>query len=157
MLLVSTYNVYLTIHVIAAIIWVGGAAVSQVFALRAQRDPDPERMAGFARDVEFVGKTMFVPASLVLLVAGLLLVHAGDWSLRSGWLIFGLIVFLASFLVGVGFLAPESARIAKAIDQSGAGSDEARRRISRIFLVSRIELVFLLLVVIDMVIKPGAH
>ena len=135
--------------------WVGGALVTQVYAVRVQADSDPERLIGFARDVEFVGKTMFTPASLVLVIFGFLLVHEGNWDLGKTWLIFALIVYAASFVVGAGFLGPESGRIARAIDEHGPTSGEAQRRIARIFLISRIELLFLLLVVVDMVVKPG--
>jgi uncharacterized membrane protein len=143
------------VHILAAIVWVGGALITQVYAVRVQADSDPERLIGFARDVEFVGKTMFTPASLVLVVFGFLLVNEGNWDLGQTWLIFALIVFAASFAVGVGFLAPESGRIARALEEFGPTSGEAQRRINRIFLVSRIELLFLLLVVVDMVVKPG--
>ena len=153
--LVTAYQFYLTVHILAAVVWVGGATITQVYAARAMADPSPERLAGFARDAEFVGKTMFTPASLVLVVFGFLLVNEGNWSLGSTWLVFALAVFAASFALGVGFLAPESARIARAIELHGVGSTEATRRIERIFLVSRIELLFLMLVVVDMVVKPG--
>jgi len=143
------------VHILAAVVWVGGATITQVYAARAMADPSPERLVGFARDAEFVGKTMFTPASLVLVVFGFLLVNEGNWSLGSTWLVFALTVFAASFAVGIGFLAPESGRIARAIELHGVGSTEATRRIERIFLVSRIELLFLLLVVVDMVVKPG--
>ena len=154
-LLVTAYQFYLTVHVLAAIVWVGGALVTQVYAVRAQADTSPDRLVGFARDVEFVGKTMFTPASLVLVIFGFLLVNEGNWSLGDIWLTFALIVFAASFAVGIGFLGPESGRLARAIEQHGPSSREVRRRIERIFLVSRIELLFLLLVVVDMVVKPG--
>ena len=58
--------------------------------------------------------------------------------------------------VGSSFLGPESGRIAKIVETEGAASPNAQARIKRIFLISRIELVLLLLVVIDMVVKPGA-
>jgi uncharacterized membrane protein len=93
------------VHILAAVVWVGGATITQVYAARAMADPSPERLAGFARDAEFVGKTMFTPASLVLVVFGFLLVSEGNWSLGSTWLIFALAVFAASFAVGIGFLA----------------------------------------------------
>ena len=50
--------------------------------------------------------------------------------------------------------APESGRIAKIIKTEGAESPEAERRIRRILLISRIELVLLLGVIFDMVVKP---
>jgi hypothetical protein len=41
------------------------------------------------------------------------------------------------------------------VEQRGPDDPEYLRRLGRIFLVSRIELVILILVVIDMAIKPG--
>jgi hypothetical protein len=66
-----------------------------------------------------------------------------------------MIVILISIAVGAGFIGPESGRIARAIDAGGVDSPEAQMRINRIFLVSRIELTLLLLIVADMVVKPG--
>jgi hypothetical protein len=68
---------------------------------------------------------------------------------------FGLVVIALSIIVGAGYLGPEAGRIARATERSGVESAEVQRRIRRIFLVSRIELVFLFAVVFDMVVKPG--
>jgi hypothetical protein len=68
---------------------------------------------------------------------------------------FGLVIIALSILVGAGYLGPEAGRIAKATERDGVDSPEVQARIQRIFLVSRIELVFLLAVVFDMVVKPG--
>jgi hypothetical protein len=69
---------------------------------------------------------------------------------------FALVVFGGSFILGAGFIGPESGRIRKLMETQGPASPEVQRRIERIFLVSRIELLFLILVVFDMVVKPGA-
>ena len=154
-LLTTTYQWLLTVHILAAVVWVGGAFALQVLAIRVVRDPDPTRLAAFARDTEVVGMRVFLPASLVLLLFGFWLVHEGNWSLAEGWLTFGLIVIGISIATGAGFLGPESGRIARVIEAEGPASPDARRRISRIFLVSRIELVLLVLTVVAMTAKPG--
>jgi uncharacterized membrane protein len=154
-LLVTSYQFYLTVHILAAIVWVGGATITQVYAVRAQASGDAERVAGFARDAEFVGRTMFAPSAIVLVIFGFLLVNEGNWSLGSTWIVIALVVWAASFAVGIGFLGPESGRIGRLIEQHGPGTPEVRRRIDRIFLISRIELLFLILIVVDMVTKPG--
>jgi len=154
-LLTTTYQWLLTVHILAAVVWVGGAFTLQVMAIRVVRDPDPTRLAAFARDTEVVGMRVFLPASLVLLLFGFWLVHEGNWSLSEGWLTFGLIVIGISIVTGAGFLGPESGRIARVIEAEGPASREARRRINRIFLISRIELVLLLLTVVAMTAKPG--
>ena len=154
-LLTTTYQWLLTVHILAAVVWVGGGFTLQMMAIRVSRDPDPARLAAFARDVEVVGMRVFLPASLVLLLFGFWLVHEGNWSLSEGWLTFGLIVIGISIVTGAGFLGPEAGRVARVIEQQGPASPEARRRISRIFLVSRVELVLLVLTVVAMTAKPG--
>jgi uncharacterized membrane protein len=155
-LAVTLYLVLKSLHVLAAITWVGGAIMTQAFAIRTLRSGDPERMATFASDVEFIGQRMFTTASLVLLLLGIWMVIIGPWSFGMTWILFALIVFGGSFALGAGFLGPESGRIGKLMEAQGPSSPEVQRRIRRIFLVSRIELLFLILVVFDMVIKPGA-
>lgn len=68
---------------------------------------------------------------------------------------FGFVVWLLSFIAGAGYLGPESGRLGKLVDERGPDDPEYQRRISTIFLVSRIELLLLILVVLDMTVKPG--
>jgi len=51
---------------------------------------------------------------------------------------------------------PEAERLGKALGERGPSDSEVGRRIRRILVISRIDLVVLLLVVADMVFKPGA-
>ena len=156
MLAITLYLTLKSLHVLAAIGWLGGAVTTQAFALRVKSTGDAERMAAFTKDVEFVGQRLFTSASLVLLLLGIWMVIVGPWSFGMTWILFALIVFGGSFVLGAGFIGPESGRIGKLIEAEGPSSPEVQRRIKRIFLVSRIELVFLVLVVFDMVVKPGA-
>jgi len=156
MLAITLYLTLKSLHVLAAITWVGGAITTQVFAIRTTRSKDPERVVAFMRDEEFIGQRLFTSASLVLLLLGIWMVIIGPWSFGMTWILFALVVFGGSFILGAGFLGPESSRIGTLIESQGAASPEVQRRIKRIFLVSRIELVFLILVVFDMVVKPGA-
>jgi len=153
----NNYNALKFVHVLAAVVWVGGACTVQVYALLALRTDDPARVAAFAADTEFVGMRIFLPSSLILLVSGMFTLHdsSGAWSYSQGWVQFGLAVIALSIVVGAGYLGPESGRIARATEAHGVASAEVQARIRRIFLVSRIELVFLLAVVFDMVVKPG--
>ena len=69
---------------------------------------------------------------------------------------FGLAVFFAaSFIAGAAFLGPESGRLAKLTAEKGAEDPDVQRRIRRVVMVSRIELVLLIAIVFDMVVKPG--
>lgn len=153
----DTFEVLKTLHVLAAVIWVGGAAATQVYAIRATNSNDPTRMAALAKDAEFVGTRVFTPASLLVLGLGIwMVIDREEIAFGDTWIVLGLIGILFSALVGSIFLGPESGRIGKLIDAEGAESPEVSRRLKRIFLVSRVELVVLLLVVVDMVVRPGA-
>ena len=152
--IVTWYEVWKTLHVLAAVAWVGGALTLNVLAFFALRSQLPGRKAEFAREAEKVGMRLFLPAGVILVVMGFILVHQGQWGYHT-WVILALVAYGLSFVTGAAFLGPESGRIGKAIAVEGPDSPAVAARINRIVLVSRIELVILLLIVVDMVLKPG--
>jgi uncharacterized membrane protein len=156
-LVVNTYNSLKFVHVLSAVVWVGGACTLQAFAIRISASGDGVRMATFAKDAEYVGNRIFLPSSIILLVSGIFTIHesSGAWTYDQTWVQIGLAMIIVSIAIGAGFIGPEAGRVVRAIEQHGPASDEARYHINRIFLVSRIELVLLLLVIFDMVTKPG--
>jgi len=148
------YTFFKSVHVIAAVIWVGGAFTIQAFAFRIMRSGDVRRQAEFAKDSEFVGMRIFIPVTWLLLLAAIGMMVNLHWSWGQNWVVLGLIAFAASFVVGAAFLGPESGRIAKVIEREGPESPDAHARIRRILLVSRCELVVLVTVIVNMVVKP---
>jgi uncharacterized membrane protein len=141
------------IHVLCAVVWVGGAFMTQLYALRAQAGAIP--LAAFSKQAEFLGQRTFLPASLILLGTGIWLVSRDVFTLDD-WVVWGLIVIGISIVTGAGFLGPESGRIGRLIDERGDDDAEVKQRLGRLFWVSRIELVLLISVVIVMTTKPGA-
>ena len=135
------YTFFKSIHVVAAVIWVGGATTIQAYAFRILRTGDGKRQADFAKDTEIVGMRVFTPSSAVLFLAAIGLMVNGNWSWGQNWTVLGLIAFALSFVIGAGYLGPEN-------------SPEAQARIRRILMVSRAELVVLLAVIVTMVVKP---
>jgi hypothetical protein len=57
--------------------------------------------------------------------------------------------------VGLGFYPQQARKIEAAIAADGATSEVAQAGISRILMVNSIEILVLVLVVIDMAVKPG--
>ena len=141
------------VHILCAIVWIGGAFVTQIYAMRAQAGQ--MALGPYAKQTEFVGQRTFLPASLILLATGFWLVSRDVFTLDE-WVVWGLIVIGISVVTGAGFLGPEAGRIGKLIDERGDQDPEVRQRLGRLFLVSRVELVLLISVVIVMVTKPGA-
>ena len=148
------YSTWKALHVLAALVWVGGGVMIQLLASRILRTDDPERMAKFAKDVEHVTTRTFIPASLVLLALGFVLMDQGGWEYKF-WVVFALAGFAVSFIAGAGFLGPESARVGKLIEARGGVDQEAATRIERLILYSRIDIALIALIAMDMVLKPG--
>jgi uncharacterized membrane protein len=148
------YTFFKSVHVLAAVVWVGGAVMIQMLALRVLASRDGKRQAEFASDAEWVGMRVFIPTTIALFLAAIGLMVNGDWPWGTLWIDFALVVFIASFAVGAGFLGPESGRLAKVIATEGPESPASLARIRRILVISRIESIFLLGVVWDMVVKP---
>jgi uncharacterized membrane protein len=152
---VNRYEWLLFLHIAAAIVWLGGGMAIQVLAIRANRAVDPARMTTIAHEAEWFGTRIALPSSLTVLVVGIILTIDGPWDFGQTWIVLALIGFGLSFVTGAAFLGPESGRIGKLLAAEGPESPAVRARIQRIFLVSRIELVLLYLIVLDMVLKPG--
>lgn len=153
---ITTYELLLFGHLVAVAAWVGADGLLQVLTLRARR-AGGERMVEMLADVEWLGTRYLVPSSLLVVVFGFGLIGESDgaYELSQFWISAGLAVFLASFLMATGFLGPESGRLAKLAETRGPDDRELKMRIRRVFLISRIELVLLIAVIFDMVVKPG--
>jgi uncharacterized membrane protein len=152
---ITTYQVYLSVHILAAVLWIGGAFTIQLLAVRAARPNARLQLGSLASEIEWVGTRLFIPSSLILVIVGFLLIHEGNWDYQF-FIVFAIAVWAASFLTGIAFLGPQSGKLGKDVEQYGADSPQAMARLQKIFIVSRVELVFLLLVVLDMALKPGS-
>jgi uncharacterized membrane protein len=153
---VSTYTVLKTLHVLAAVTWVGGNVVLQILATRVQRERDASRLADMAGHFEFVGTRVFTPASLLLVVLGVWMVLISQaWDFEQPWIVAAIAMFAYSFVSGAFYLGPNLGKLKRIYGERGVDAPEAVALTNRLFVVSRIELVLLLLIVADMVIKPG--
>jgi uncharacterized membrane protein len=119
------------------------------------REGDPERMVAFNRDAVKLGRVFYAPLAIVLIVAGVLLVEEVGYEYTDLWISLGFLGWLFSLVVGLGFYPQQSRKIEAAIAAQGATSEVAQAGISRILMVNSVEVLVLVLVVIDMAVKPG--
>jgi hypothetical protein len=87
-------------------------------------------------------------------IAGVIMV-VQRWSFSQAWVAIALVLWMASLLVGLLYLGPTSAKVGKLIAAEGPSSVTGRALLSRVFLVSRLELVSFVVIVFLMVFKPG--
>src|SRR3990172_6353363 len=103
----TSYELWLFLHIVAAIVWLGGAATAQVFAVLAKRSGDPARSAAFGRDIAFIGLKIFLPSSLVVLVTGVLLTEDGGWGWSEPFIVFGVVAWAVVSLIAFGYVLRE--------------------------------------------------
>ena len=79
---------------------------------------DPRRLGELGEDIEWIANRVFIPASLTAFVSGILLVVESDfYGFGDDWIVLGLLLYATTFLAGLLFLGPESARIGKLIEE----------------------------------------
>ncbi len=153
---VGVYNVILLVHILASIVWVGGGIFIQIYVTRLDRAGEDVRLMAFAKDLEKLGSLIFLPAALVVLLAGITMVaYSPGVEVTELWVILGLVGIANTIMIGAAFLGPEAGRLARIAEERGPDDPEVLRRTKRIFAISRVDLAVILLVVADMVLKPG--
>ena len=146
----------LTLHILAAATWIGAALALQVIAGQMPASSTPDAVTDrFAFDAETIGKTLFAPAALVLVITGVVLVAHQHLGWTEAWLLIGIGAVVAAGAVGGAFLIPEGRRLAELARTPGHDSAEIRDRARRRFLAARVDLFVLILGVTDMVFRPG--
>lgn len=150
----TKFELFKFIHVLAAIVWVGGAITSGIFGARL-KNADPGHRLGYAKDMRFVAQFVFLPSALIAYVFGSLMVEeaAPLYDYEQTWITIGTIGIAVAFLTAATFLIPQ---IRKAIRLMESGDGPAAGAvIGRVTIVSRVVMLILVTVVWAMVTKPG--
>lgn len=153
---VSAYEIYLLLHVGAAVVWVGSAFLMVVLLTRASAARDAARMVALARDSEWLGLRLYLPANLVALVSAILLVQDGGFGWGRLWIVLGIAGFALSFAFGALVFAPGWQRVVRLSEADGPESTAVRAWMRRLLLVSRVDVGLLLGIVVVMVAKPAS-
>ena len=147
------YNILKVIHVLMAIVWIGGAITTQILVTRLRKEPS--RMVRTAMDIEWMGNHVFLPSSLILLAMGLWMVLGFDiWELTTPWVLIGLIGIVLTIITGAGYLGPQIKKVHALVEEKGIDDPGVATLLERLFKISRIDLTVLIIVVLAMVLKP---
>ena len=152
----GTYQIYVAIHVIAAVVWVGGDITLTTLGIVFERRQDGETLAALGKMGAWIGVKVYTPALFVVIAFGIALMREGNWDWGQFWVIFGLVGWVITAVVGVGFVGPELGRIDEAAQKHGPTSPEVAARVKRLFMIFRFDTVLLILIVINMAAKPFA-
>jgi len=144
----------LTAHVLAAVIWVGGSVLLLALGYYL-RSRDINTRVEYTRWTEWLGPRIFAPMSIVVIVAGHLLVNEYDLDFDQTWLVLGQVGWLLSFLIGIGFYPREGNKRERLVEQNGIEHESVAASINRVLTVATVDTLIVVLVVVDMTTKPG--
>ena len=150
----TSYELWLFLHISAAIVWIGGATVAQVFGYMAQRSGDPAQSAAFGRTMGFIGPKVFMPAAIVVLLTGILVTEDGNWEWSEWFIVLGLVGWAIVAVVAFAYLTRAMAAVGTRMAAEGP-SPELGRQVNRLVLLARVLILVLFAVVLVMVVKPG--
>ncbi|MGH3134422.1 MAG: DUF2269 family protein [Gaiellaceae bacterium] len=150
----SWYELWLFLHISAAIVWIGGAATIQVFGILTKRAADPAKTAFFAQSVSWTVMRVFLPSAVVIFLSGVGLTEEGGWEWGEPFIVVGLLLWALVSLVAFGFLAGALARAGSDLAAQGP-SPALALRLRNLVWISRVLLVALAVIVYVMSVKPG--
>ena len=151
----SAYYAYLAIHILSAVIWVGGDVTLTVLGIVFERRGEGETLGALGRMGAWIGMRVYTPTLVVTLVFGIVLMQKGNYDWDQFWVIFGLVGWTIAAVVGVGFVGPELGRIDEAARMHGPDSPEVAARVRRLFMIFRFDTALLVLIVVNMTAKPS--
>jgi uncharacterized membrane protein len=148
------YEWLLFLHILAVALWLGGLVVVSVLATLVLRSRDLELVGRFTGSLRIVGPTVLGPSMLAVLAFGIWLVIRSDaWNFGQAWVIAGLSLFAAAFLIGVAFQARSAIGAQRAAERGD--EDEALRQLRSWIWGMRVIALLLVVAAWDMVAKPG--
>lgn len=149
------YEAFKLIHVSAAIIWLGAGVAFAVMNARVSRSGNEIAAAILGEQGEALGKTLFMPASIVTLLAGIGMVVVAD-SIGFGdlWITLGFAGIIVSAVLGAGPITKATEALRAAAERGDRDTVAALQK--RVGLLGTADLTLLFAVVWAMVYKPGA-
>ncbi len=150
----SYYEVLLFLHIAIAAVWIGSAFLFFVLLQRAKRANDPLLAQRLGANVEWLAKRLFIPASLSVLVLGILLTIEGPWSFDQLWILLGLSGMAIAFLIGIGVIEPTTKKMHAAMEAHGPAHPDVARQSRRLDGLGLLDLTLLFAIAWVMVLKP---
>jgi uncharacterized membrane protein len=149
----TTYIIIKYLHILFAIGWLGGGFCMVLLGVAASRARNDGELVRVMAQTAWLAKRVFVPFSLLALIAGLVMAwFGGMWG--EAWIILGLVGFAATAGTGAAVLTPKAEKVAGIVVREGPSPDAVR--IAREMLgIARFDITMLAVVVADMVLKPG--
>lgn len=116
----SWYEMLLTLHILAAAIWLGSSLAILAIGRRALA-AGTEPFSTFVVHAGWWGCRAHPAAGVVILLTGIGLVAEGDWSAGDLWIVIGILGVLAGFAAGGALIGRTAGQLVATVQSSGDG------------------------------------
>src|ERR1051325_10369797 len=151
----ETYSVFKFLHVLGAMVWIGGLLAVSVLNARVARTSDREAMTAAGNQSEFFGARVLGPAVGITAIAGVVLIGVSGWIFPL-WVVWGIVAMIFSAVLGATVIRRTGTQLLDAVRPSAPGDAATRiptlqRHLAQL---GAINMIVLLSVVWVMVEKP---
>ncbi|WP_095089540.1 DUF2269 family protein [Mesorhizobium sophorae] len=149
------YSIVKFLHVVTAILWVGGGFVLFLLGVLAERAGNIEDKLQAMRASGQLGSRFFAPMSMLTLIFGLIM--CSFWvGFSDLWIIIGLVGYATTFSIGMFIFKPTGERMGAMIAKDGI-TPAVLAIGQRMMSAARFDYAVMLVVIADMVLKPTVH
>lgn len=147
-------NAMLIIHILAVALWLGGSVMNGVINAKIAKSDDVGAKAALAKSEVSLGTQFYMPAAIVTLLSGIVLVLVSDgaYDFASIWVTVGVLSIIVAAVLGPVKFLPLSRQIADGYASGDTASAEAA--VKQITMWSSLNTGLIALALILMVIKP---
>jgi uncharacterized membrane protein len=151
----TRYELFKWLHVMGGITWLGAGIGLSIVAWRLRKAGDHDAIVAIYQREKDLSNFIFMPASLITIVFGLLMVFTEDvLGFSDLWILIGIGGVVLSFVAAVGMAAPAGKRYMDAVGSDGPGSPAAIAALSKVSRLNMVDVLILTVVVWAMVAKP---
>ena len=149
------YSIVKFLHIVSAILWVGGGFVLFLLGVLAERAGNIEEKMQAMRASGQLGGRFFAPMSMLTLIFGLIM--CSFWvGFSDLWIIIGLVGYATTFSIGMFIFKPTGERMGAMIAKEGI-TPAVLAIGQRMMSAARFDYAVTLAIIADMVLKPTAH
>jgi uncharacterized membrane protein len=146
------YDLLVIIHILSAMVWVGGGFVLVAVERHAHKRGGQAGLVRTMTELEWVDDWIFTPAPLLVIATGVTMVIVSDaWAFSQPWIYLALILIVLEFVAGYRDLE----RLKKA-REAGVEAPEFAAALKAYMRFAPLAIAMLGAVVVLMVFKPGA-
>jgi uncharacterized membrane protein len=110
--MLTWYNLFKFLHVVAVIVWVGGVITLAIVNARLARERDGAAAQALARHSAFFGQRVVGPSVGLTLLAGIAMLAVNGWTVPF-WVQWGFVAIVAAAILGGGVLQRAGRRVAE--------------------------------------------